>query len=485
MHQKENRFQANSVFSEDLLPTNTESRTWKFGQFFSVWMGSVHNIPSYVTIGGFFALGLSIWQVFSIIIISSIILAALLVLNGHAGGKYGIPFAILLRTSYGEKGALVPGVLRGVIVAIMWFGLQTYAGSSAVTILIGKFWPDYLLLGKDWSFFGLNLPGLISFLLFWGINVFFIYAGIDSLGKLTKIITPLIFLVFGGMAIWAIQLAGGISPILHHPPKGVEGNSIFVFVTCVSAILATWVAQILSVSDITRYSRSNKEQSVGQITGIIATFLLFAVASITIITGSEVAFGVPVWNVLDVIDQFDSKFVIVLSLLTLCLATLSVNVVGNIIPAANQLTSLFPKRLGFKSSALLATIIGFLIMPWRLMESSTSIFAFLNMVGALLSPVIGVMLIHYYVICKREIHIDELYEFSTHINSPKGINVPAMLATILAGLISIVCNFVDFLKPLYGISSFIGIIVAVILYLSFYYSTKLQTVKSMNITKRG
>jgi allantoin permease len=481
MEQKEPLLEANPTYNNDLLPTNIEARTWKFGQFFSVWMGSVHNIPSYVTIGGFFSIGLSIWQVFSVIMISSLILALLLVLNGQAGAKYGLPFSVLLRASYGKKGAIVPGILRGIVVAIMWFGLQTYAGSSALTILLGKFWPEYLLLGGNWSFFGLSLPELLSFLLFWCINVFFIFSGMDSLGRLTKLITPLIFLVFGGMSVWSIQLAGGITPILHHTTEGVDGNIFFVFVACISAILATWVAQILSVSDITRYSRSNKEQSIGQIIGIIVTFLLFAVASITIIIGSEVAFGVPVWNVLDVIDQFESRFAIVLSLLTLCLATLSVNIVGNIIPAANQLTSLFPKRLSYKSSALFATIIGIMIMPWKLMENSTSIFAFLNMVGALLSPVIGIMITHFYIFSKRQLHVNELYVINKDLKLSNRVNMPAMLATLLSGLFSIICSFVDILKPLYSISSFIGIIVAVIFYLVFYYS---RNIKSINFDKK-
>lgn len=458
-------------YSPDLLPTPSEARTWKIGQFFSIWMGSVHNVPSYVTIGGFFALGLSIWQVFFIIIFSSILLSVMMVLNGHAGSKYGIPFSILLRASYGKKGALFPGVLRGVIAAIMWFGLQTYAGSLAISILIGEFWPEYLSLGGGFNFFGLNLSGLLSFLLFWIINVLFIFAGIDRLGKLTKIVSPLIFVVFGGMAIWSIKIAGGIEPIINYSSRGVQGNSIFVFISCVSAIMATWVAQILSVSDITRFSRSNKDQSMGQISGLFITYLLFAVASISIIVGSEIAFGVPIWNVLEVVDRFDSRFAITLSLLTICLSTLSVNIVGNIIPAGYQLASLFPKRLNFKTGALAATIIGILIMPWKLMENPTSIFAFLNIVGGLLSPVIGVTLTNYFLICKKEINLQELYS-SNHNRHSNGINFPAMLATIFAGIISLMGNFVPLLGPLTSISWFTGIFLAIPLYLALNYFNK-------------
>ncbi|MDN3017019.1 NCS1 family nucleobase:cation symporter [Paenibacillus sp. BSR1-1] len=457
------------MYSKDLLPTSPEARTWKFGHYFSIWMGSVHNVPSYVTIGGFFALGLSIWQVFFIIILSALILAAMMILNGHAGGKYGIPFSILIRSSFGRKGATFPGILRGVVAAIMWFGLQTYAGSLAVTILIGEIWAPYPTLGANWSFLGLSLSSLISLLLFWIINVLFIFTGIKSLGRLTKLLSPLVFVVFGGMAIWAIHFAGGITPILNYRSKGVDGNSILIILSCISAILASWVAQILSVSDVTRYSRSNKEQFWGQAAGLLSTYLLFAIASITIIIGSEVAFGVPIWNVLEVIDRFDSKFAIVLSLLTICLSTLSVNIVGNIIPAGSQLAALLPKSLNFKSGAILAALMGLLIMPWKLMENPESIFTFLNMVGGMLSPVIGVMLVHYFLINKKEINLQELYSIKINMLITNEYHIPAILSTLLAGSLSLLGKFIPSLEPLYRVSWFSGILVSAILYLIFYY----------------
>jgi allantoin permease len=467
LEQKQALLTEESVLSLDLLPTKQEARMWKLGHFFSIWMGSVHNVPSYVTIGGFFAIGLSIWQVFFTILVSSLLLAAMMVLNGHAGAKYGIPFSILLRFTFGVKGAILPGVLRGIVAAIMWFGLQTYAGSLAVTILIGVLWPSYLSLGGDWSLFGLGLPNFLSFLLFWLIHLICIFGGMDTLGKLTKILSPLIFLVFGGMAIWAINLAGGIDAIFNYQPKGIVGNPFFVIMTCVTAILSTWVAQILSVSDVTRFASSNKDQTIGQILGLITTYLLFAVASISIIVGSEIAFGIPIWNVLEVVDRFDNKFAIILSLLTICLSTLSVNIVGNIIPAGNQLAALYPKRVNFISGAVLAMIIGIIIMPWKLMENSTSIFAFLNIIGGLLSPVIGVLLTHYYLICKKEIHVQSFYRY------PKRMNWSAMVSILIAGFFSLVGNFIPVFEPFYRVSWFTGIGTAVALYLIIFYISKL------------
>ncbi|MFC5587963.1 NCS1 family nucleobase:cation symporter [Sporosarcina soli] len=451
-------------FNEDILPTKPEARNWNVGNYATVWMGSVHNIPNYIAIGGLFALGMSVGQVFAVIMAASVVLAIVMVLNGHAGSKYGLPFAMLIRSSYGTKGAMIPGILRGVIAAIMWFGFQTYAGSQALIILIGKLWPTFLTLGGDWNLLGLTLPALISFLLFWLFNVALIYGGLEFLGKFTNILSPLVYIVFGGMAIWAIRLAGGIGPILAYTGTGTSENQIVFFVAGMTAVIAAWAAPIVNVSDFTRLARSTKAQAIGQTLGLVVTYLLFAIASIAIIVGSEIAFGTPIWNVLDVVARFDSAFAIGISVLTLCLTTLSVNVTGNIVPAGYQLASLFPKKLTFKSGAMIAAVIGILVMPWKLMENSTSIFTFLSIVGGILAPVAGVMLAHYFVVSKTELDLGELYSKKGKYNYKNGFNVNALITTAVAGVLSLIGNFVPFFEPLYDMSWFVGIITAFILY---------------------
>ncbi len=217
-------------YSEDLLPKTQSQRTWKTFNYFTLWMGSVHNVPNYVMVGGFFILGLSTFSIMLAIILSAFFIAAVMVLNGAAGSKYGVPFAMILRASYGVRGALFPGLLRGGIAAIMWFGLQCYAGSLACLILIGKIWPGFLTLGGDFTLLGLSLPGLITFLLFWLVNVGIGFGGGKVLNKFTAILNPCIYIVFAGMAIWAISLVG-IGPIFDYIPSGIQKaeNSGFLF----------------------------------------------------------------------------------------------------------------------------------------------------------------------------------------------------------------------------------------------------------------
>ena len=296
-------------YSDDLLPKSDAQRNWKTFNYFTLWMGSVHNVPNYVMVGGFFILGLSTFSIMMAIILSAFIIALAMVFNGAAGSKYGVPFAMILRASYGVRGALLPGLLRGGIAAIMWFGLQCYAGSLAFLILLGKLWPAFLTFGGDFKLLGLSLPGLIAFLVFWLINVGIGFGGGKVLNKFTAILNPCIYIVFGGMAIWAISLVG-FGPILDYLPTGVAKaeHTGFLFLVVINAVVAVWAAPAVSASDFTQNARSFREQAIGQTLGLVVAYILFAVAGVCIIAGASIHYGMDTWNVLDIVQKWDSLF---------------------------------------------------------------------------------------------------------------------------------------------------------------------------------
>lgn len=310
-------------YSEDLLPKIEEQRTWKKFNYFTLWMGSVHNVPNYVMVGGFFILGLSTFNIMLAIILSAFVIALVMVMNGAAGSKYGVPFAMILRASYGVRGALFPGLLRGGIAAIMWFGLQCYAGSLAFLILLGKLWPAFLTLGGDFNLLGLSLPGLIAFLVFWLINVGIGFGGGKVLNKFTAILNPCIYIVFGGMAIWAISLVG-IGPILDYLPSGVQKsqNSGFLFLVVINAVVAVWAAPAVSASDFTQNARSFREQAWGQTLGLVVAYILFAIAGVSIIAGASIHYGMDTWNVLDIVQKWDSLFASFFAVLVILMTTI-------------------------------------------------------------------------------------------------------------------------------------------------------------------
>lgn len=453
-------------YSEDLLPKTGEQKTWKGFNYFTLWMGSVHNVPNYVMVGGFFILGLSTFNIMLAIILSAFVIAFIMVMNGAAGSKYGVPFAMILRASYGVRGALFPGLLRGGIAAIMWFGLQCYAGSLAFLILIGKIWPAFLTFGGDFKLLGITLPGLIAFLIFWLLNVAIGFGGGKVLNKFTAILNPCIYIVFGGMAIWAISLVG-IGPILDYLPAGVEKsqNSGFLFLVVINAVVAVWAAPAVSASDFTQNARSFRDQAWGQTLGLVVAYVLFAIAGVCIIAGASIHYQMDTWNVLEIVQKWDSFFASFFAVVVILMTTISTNATGNIIPAGYQIAAIAPTKLTYKNGVLIASIISLLICPWKLMENQDSIYLFLDIIGGMLGPVIGVMLAHYFMVMRGKIDLDELYTAAGDYKYyDKGFNLTAFSVTLVAVIFSLGGKFITVLEPLSRVSWFVGVIIAFVAY---------------------
>ncbi|MDA9472923.1 allantoin permease [Enterococcus sp. 5H] len=457
-------------YNEDLLPKPLSKRMMGTFNYFTLWMGSVHNIPNYTAVGGFLFLGLSPINIMLALVISALAVAVFMTFNGRAGSKYGIPFAIHLRSTYGDVGAKLPGFLRGCVAAIAWFGLQNFTGSLALLILIGKIWPDFLSLGGNTEIFGISIPGLIAFTIFWLVNMLIGLGGGKILNKFTALLSPLIYIVFGGMAIWAIRVAGGIGPILSYDVSGATHSvsPILVYFMIISSVLAVWAAPGSSVSDFTQNAKSTRDQTIGQTASLLVGYGIFAFSSVVILIGGSIHYGIQEWNILNIVNRWDNTFAIVVAMLVFLLTTVSTNATGNIIPAAYQLCALFPKKLNYKKGVLLASVISFLIMPWKLMENADSIYLFLNTIGAVLGPVAGTMIAHYYFVQKQTIDLDQLYmdqKADNQENEYKGLNKPAYIATISALLICLCGNFIPALKIISDVSWLAGFASAFCLYL--------------------
>lgn len=456
-------------YNEDLLPKTKAQRNMGIGNYFSLWMGSIHNIPNYAAVGGFLFLGLSPLNVMIALFISAFFVSAFMALNGVVGSKYGIPFAMHLRSAYGNLGAKLPGFLRGCVAAIAWFGLQTYTGSLALLIMIGKIWPNFLHLGGSTKILGIGIPGLIAFTIFWILNMLVGIGGGGILNKFTAILSPLIYIVFGGMAVWAIWAAGGMGPILaYHVNATQHLNPVFVYLMIISSVIAVWAAPGTSVSDFTQNAKSTKTQILGQTLGLSVGYLIFAFSSVVILIGGSIHYNIQEWNVLNIVNRWDNFPAVMILMAVFLLTTISTNATGNIIPAGYQLTALFPKKLNYRSGVLIASIISFLIMPWKLMENSASIYVFLNAIGAVLGPVAGVMIANYYFVHKGHENLNELYMDPKNENKSvlyHGVNKEAYIATIIAVLFSLSGQFIPAMKVVSDVSWFVGFGSAFLIYL--------------------
>ncbi|CAM3724436.1 NCS1 family nucleobase:cation symporter-1 [Alicyclobacillus pomorum] len=451
---------ASKFSNHDLLPIPQEKRNWNRYNFATVWMGMIHNIPTYATAGGLVAMGLSPWAAIAAIMVGSLVLYGALALNGHAGAKYGLPFPVLIRTSFGVIGANIPAVLRA-FVAIMWFGIQTFAGSSALMVLLVNIWPGWAHLGGSFNLLGLSLPGLLSFLVFWLANVLFLNHGMESIRKMEIFAGPLVYVVFIGLVIWAIRAAHGLGPIYSQTGSFHNFGSAFMpFVTAVTGIIGIWATLVLNVVDFTRFAAKQREQVFGQLLGLPGTFFLFAFASITVSSGAKVAFGQVLWDPVQILAHFHNPIVILLSVVTLCMAAVSTNLAANIVSPAYDLANLFPKWIDFRRGAYLSAILSIFTLPWKLMQYSASIFAFLGTIGGLLGPVAGIMFADYFVFRKRTIAVAELYTMHGRYAYYKGFNYRAFVATLIGALVSLIGQFDPSLRALYDVSWFIGVGVA-------------------------
>lgn len=459
-------------YNDDVLPKSAERRTMGIGNYFTLWMGSVHNIPNYTAVGGFLFLGLAPVNVMLALVLSSLIVAAFMVVNGMAGSRYGIPFAMHLRSTYGNLGAKLPGFLRGCVAAIAWFGLQIYTGSAALTVLLGKLWPGFLELGGGASILGISVPGLISFTIFWVLNVLIGVGGGNILNKFTAILSPLIYVVVGGMCVWAISVNGGLAPILEYGAAanaGTEVNVPFTFLMIFNSVISVWAAPGASASDFTQNAKSTREQALGQTLSLVVAYAVFAFSSVIILLGGSMFYGVQEWNIVNLIDRWDNLPAVVFATATFLLTTISTNATGNVIPAGYQLSALFPKKVTYRTGVIIASVISFAIMPWKLMENSESIYLFLNTIGAVLGPVAGVMVANYFVVLKQHIDLNALYmdDSSKDEDNPYvGLNKAAYVATIVALLLSLSGTFVPALAALSNISWFVGFIAAAVIYLA-------------------
>jgi NCS1 family nucleobase:cation symporter-1 len=445
------------LVNDDLAPTAIAQRTWGTYNIAALWIGMSVCIPTYMLASGLIAGGMNWWQAILTIGLGNLIVLVPMILNAHAGTKYGIPFPVLARASFGTLGSNVPALLRAVV-ACGWFGIQTWIGGQAINAMI-------VVLLPFWT--GLAAGPWISFAIFWAMNVYFIVKGTESIRWLESLAAP--FLIVVGLALlgWAYVEGGGFGPILSQPSKfATFGEFWRFFVPSLTGMVGFWATLSLNIPDFSRYAKSQRAQMLGQALGLPPTMTLYAFIGVAVTSATIIIFGEAIWDPVALLAKFHNPVIILLAMVSLIVATLTTNIAANVVSPANDLANLMPKRISFRTGGLITAVIGVVMMPWKLLSDyGTYIFGWLIGYSGFLGPIAGVLIADYFVIRRRKLVLKDLYLRGGVYEFTGGVNVKAMAALACGIAVAMIGLAVDDLRFLYDYAWFVGFAVAFVVYL--------------------
>jgi NCS1 family nucleobase:cation symporter-1 len=458
--------------NEDLAPIPADQRTWKLWHFVSLWVGMSVCIPTYMLSASMIESGMSWRQSLLAIFLGNAIVLVPLMINGFAGTRYGIPFPVYARASFGLTGAHIPSLLRSVV-ACGWFGIQTWIGGLAISGLLGIVWSGWAGLGGDWVFMGHGVPEFAGFLLFWLINVYFVWAGTESIKWLETLAAP--FLVAMGLALflWATGAAGGIGAILSQSDQlvtarqdlGGLGFATTLFIPWLTAMVGFWATLSLNIPDFTRYAVSQRDQAAGQAIGLLVTMPLFSFIGVAVTAATVILFGEAIWNPVDLVARLSAEqgsvTMGVVAMLAIVVATLSTNIAANVVSPANSFSNLDPRRIGFRAGGLIAAVIGIFIVPWKLLDLYQG---WLISYSGLLGAVGGVILCDLVFVRRFHLDVEALYTEGSQYAYDSGFNRAALVATVAGIGVALLGLAVPALRILFDGAWFSGTIVAASVY---------------------
>jgi NCS1 family nucleobase:cation symporter-1 len=386
---------------------------------------------------------------------NSIVLIPML-LNSHPGARYGIPFPVLARASFGVLGANVAAVLRA-LVACGWFGIQTWIGGEAISTLISVLAP-----GWEHQRYGTA----VCFLAFWLINLAVIIKGIEYIRFLQGISAPILLAVGLALLGWAYHAAGGFGPMLAAPSRFANFSDFVKFlVPALNGTVGFWATVSLNIPDFTRFARSQRQQMIGQALGLPSTMTLYSLIGILVTSATVVIYGTAIWDPVQLLSRFHSPVAVIISLLAILLATLNVNIGANVVSPANDFSNLWPRRIGFRIGGIITCFMGIALMPWKLLANyKTFILGWLGGYAAFLGPIAGIMICDYFIIRRRNLLLDDLYLRNGAYEYFSGFNWRALIALAAGAGTALIGLAIPAVRTLYDYSWFVGFAISFVAY---------------------
>jgi NCS1 family nucleobase:cation symporter-1 len=418
---------ASPLWNRDLAPTTPAQRTWTTYHIAALWIGMSVVITTYTLASGIMQQGMTWWQAMLTILLGNTIVLIPMILNAHAGTKYGVSFPVLCRAAFGVRGANVPAILRA-IVACGWFGIQTWIGGLALHELLLAAW-------SGWA----NVPGniAIAFMVFWFIQAAIILRGLEGIKILESWSAPL--LLGGGAALlwWAIDSGGGLGRILNESQRLQQGQAPFwtLFPAALTANVGYWATLSLNIPDFTRYAKNQRSQILGQAFGLPTTMTAFAFIGVAVTSATIVIFGEAIWDPVKLIARIGTPAVIIVSAIIVLAAQLTTNMAANVVSPANDFSSLAPRRISYVAGGLITAVIGIVMMPWKLYSDAAAyIFTWLIGYSSLMGAIGGILIADYWLLRRRQLSVADLFLLNGRYSYNNGVNVRAMVALVLAVL---------------------------------------------------
>jgi len=449
------------LFNKDLAPTSLKQRTWGTYNYTALWVGMAHCVPTYMLAGGMIALGMNWLQALLTITLGNLIVLVPMLLNSHPGTKYGIPFPVFARSAFGTFGANIPAILRA-IVACGWFGINTFIGSLAIDGVLSILLPGWKNIGGSMAIAGLSLHGVIALIVFWLFQIWIIYNGMEAVRVFENWAAPVVIAMALVLVIWMVTAAKGFGPVLAQPSKFKDFGSFFkIFIPSLTGMVGFWATLSLNIPDFTRFAKGQKQQMIGQSIGLPPTMLIFSAMGVLITSASAVVFNEAIWDPSVLITKFHNPIVLIVGMIGLVVASLSVNIAANTVSPANDFSNLWPKHINFKLGGLITSIIGILIMPWRLLaDPSGYIFNWLGTYSGFLGPIAGVLIADYWLVRKTKLNLEDLYTEQGAYTFTRGFNIRAIIALVAGVFVALIGLAVPSLHFLFDYAWFVGFAVS-------------------------
>ena len=426
------------LYNHDLAPVAPEGRSWGTFSLFAMWMSDVHSVGGYTFAASLFFLGLAGWQVLLSMVVGIAIVNVLMNLIGRPSQKYGIPFPVVARMSFGVMGANLAAMVRG-IVGIVWYGVQTYFASKAVQVLIIALWPSAAAYTHN-DLMGLSTLGWFSFLFMWFFQLVIFLSGMETIRKFIDFCGPVVYLVMFILAGWMISKTGMDSFSMQLSDKTFTGlQSIGLQANAAMLIVAYFAALLLNFGDFARFAKSEQAMKAGNFWGLPVNFILFAIITVIVTGGSMKVFGEAIMDPVLIVEKINNPVASIVGSITFIVATMGINIVANFVSPAYDIANLAPDKINFRLGGLITSILSVLVCPWLFVSSPHAITLFVSIFGAVLGPMFGIMVADYYLVKKQAVKLEDLYTMSPSgsLYFDGGWNRKALFALAISGALSI------------------------------------------------